>query len=302
MKNVIFIILLICVLLSSCSRNEIYYYNKEVLDTFYSYNTNYAIVTKVGYKSKNKSIDFEKIIKRKIILDGKIVELFYGTRSQKTLVGDSLYFCYEYKRNDDIGHHAIGYVDLKTSKVYADYFDYKRYTFNYNFSTDKFVCYTFKEKTNSTDVIDIVFFKDTNKLKFDYDLSKLSYDIEDIEEPDIKNYYIENNVKYILENFGRKITNSLTGEVIELPYQKDLLEFDSIIKEIYSKFEYRQSAIRADYFSTGDELFMCIYDRPTNSLNAPYMTFKCNLDLSEIEYLGYSSSPAKAVVNLTRNK
>lgn len=180
-----------------------------------------------------------------------------------------------------------------------DYFDYERYMFDYNFSTDKFVCYTFKE--NDLNVIDIVFFKDTNKLEFDYDLSKLSYDLDDVEEPNLKNYYIENDVKYMIDDFGRKLINSVTGEIIELPYQNDLLEIDSIIKEIYSKFKYENTKIVAKYISTGDELFLYINDRPTNKLNAPFMIFKCNYDLSEIKYIGYSEFSINVVVNLTKN-
>lgn len=235
------------------------------------------------------------------MLDGRMVELLYGTRSQKTLVGYSLYFCYEYKRQDDIWHHAIGYVDLNTSKVYVDFFDHERYMFDYNFSTDKFVCYTFKEEINSPDVIDIVLFKDTNQLEFEYDLSKLNYDLEDIEEPNIKNYYIEGGVKYTLDNFKRTLTNTITGEVNELPYQNDLLELDSVIKEMYSKFEYNQTAIVANYFSTGNELFLSIHDRPTNKLNAPFLIFKSNLDMTKIEYIGYSEYTINAIVNLTND-
>ncbi|MBE6142391.1 MAG: hypothetical protein E7177_00185 [Erysipelotrichaceae bacterium] len=301
MKKISLIILLFCSLLTSCSKNEIYEYNKQILDTSYAANDNYLIVTNDGYQLKDKRIDFSKIINKKIMLDGRMVELLYGTRSQKTLVGDSLYFCYEYKRKDDIGHHAIGYVDLNTSKVYVDYFDYERYMFDYNFSTDKFVCYTFKEEINSPEVIDIVFFKDTNKLEFDYDLSKLSYDLEDIEEPNIKDYYIEGGVKYTLDNFKRTLTNTVTGEVNELPYQNDLLELESVIKEMYSKFEYNQTAIIANYFSTGNELFLSIHDRPTNKLNAPFLIFKCNLDMTKIEYIGYSEYTINAVVNLTND-
>ena len=298
MRKLLYIILLISTFLISCTRNEIYEYNKKILDT-YAIEEDYAIITYNGYESKNKTIDFNKLINTKIMSDGKSVELIYNTRSQKTLVGDSLYFCYEYKKNDNIGHHAIGYVDINTSKVYVDYFDYERYMFDYNFSTDKFVCYTFKE--NDLKVIDIVFFKDTNKLEFDYDLSKLSYDLDDVEEPNLKNYYIENDVKYMIDDFGRKLINSVTGEIIELPYQNDLLEIDSIIKEIYSKFKYENTKIVAKYISTGDELFLYINDRPTNKLNAPFMIFKCNYDLSEIKYIGYSEFSINVVVNLTKN-
>ena len=96
MRKLLYIILLISTFLISCTRNEIYEYNKKILDT-YAIEEDYAIITYNGYESKNKTIDFNKLINAKIMSDGKSVELIYNTRSQKTLVGDSLYFCYEYK-------------------------------------------------------------------------------------------------------------------------------------------------------------------------------------------------------------
>ena len=298
MKKIILIILLICTFLVSCTKNEIYEYNKQVLDK-YSTSNDYAFLTYDRYESQDKSINFKKLINRKLILDGKGIELIYNTRYQQTLVEDSLYFCYEYKREDKIGHHALGYVDINTRKVYVDYFDYERYIFDYNFSTDEFVCYTFKKETNGLDVIDIVFFKDTNKLKFDYNLGDLSYSLEDVEEPNLKDYYIENDVRYVVDSFNRKLTNSVTGEVIEMQYQNDLLELDTVIKEIYSQFQDDISYISARYLSTGEELFLCIHDRPINRLIAPYMVFKCNLDLSEVEYIGYSEYSIREVIKLT---
>ena len=296
MKKLVLLVLILCCFLTSCTKNEIYEYNKEVLDT-YSTNSNYAIVTYNYYESVDKKINLNNLINTKIMLDGKSVELIYNTRCQKTLVGDTLYFFYEYKREDDIGHHAVGYVNLKTKKVYVDYFDYERYSFDYNFSTKDFVCFTFKKDLN---VIDIVFFKETNKLEFDYNLNNLQYNKEDIEEPNLKDYYIENGVKYTLSNLGHTLTNSLTGEIIELPYENNLLEIDSVIKEIYSKFQYDMSRIYATYISNGDELFLYIQDRPTNRLNAPFMIFKCNLDLSEVEYIGYTEYSINAIVNLNK--
>ena len=185
MKKIFYVLIIFCSLLTSCSNNEIYEHNKLILDN-YNFNNNYAIVTNTGYESENKTINFKNVINKKLISDGKNVELIYNTRYQQTIVDDILYFCYEYKRNDDIGHHALGYVDINTLKVYVDYFDYERYMFDYNFSTDKFVCYTFKEDISDFNVIDIVFFKDTNKLEFDYDLSLLNYNQEDIEQPNLK--------------------------------------------------------------------------------------------------------------------
>ena len=298
MKRILCIVLFLVIFLTSCTSNETYKHNKQILDN-YPTNHNYAFVTNNGYESKGKKINFKNIINKKIISDGKSVELIYGTRYQQTLVGNCLYFCYEYKREDKLGHHALGYVDINTLKVYLGYFDYERYMFDYNFSTNEFVCFTFKKEINTLDVIDIVFFKDTNKLEFDYDLNNLKYSLEDVEEPDLKNFYIENDIKYMIDEFARTLTNSSTGEVIQLPYQNDLLELDSVIKEIYSLFEYERADLIASYISNGNELFFYIHDRPTNSLNAPYMLFKCNLDLSNIEYIGYSEYTIQSVINLT---
>ena len=297
MKKIFHILIIFCALLTSCSNNEIYEHNKLILDN-YNFNNNYAIVTNTGYESENKTINFKNVINKKLISDGKNVELIYNTRYQQTIVDDILYFCYEYKRNDDIGHHALGYVDINTLKVYVDYFDYERYMFDYNFSTDKFVCYTFKEDISDFNVIDIVFFKDTNKLEFDYDLSLLNYNQEDIEQPNLKDYYIEDGIKYDIDHYGRKLTNIVTNEVINLPYQNDLLELDTIVKEIYSSFEYESIAINATYFSNGEELFFYIHDRPTNKLNAPFMIFKCNVDLSNVEYIGYSEYLIQVLIKL----
>ena len=60
------------------------------------------------------------------------------------------------------------------------------------------------------------------------------------------------------------------------------------------------SRIYATYISNGDELFLYIQDRPTNRLNAPFMIFKCNLDLSEVEYIGYTEYSINAIVNLNK--
>ena len=182
MKKFLLIILLFTVFFTACEPNETYEYNKRILDT-YATNTDYAFITQTGYESAQKNVNFKNIITNKIALDGKPVELFYGTRYQQTLVNDCLYFCYEYKRENEIGHHALGYVDINTLKVCVDYFDYERYSFDYNFSTSEFVCFTFKKDLNDLNTINIVFFKDRNKLIFDYDLSKLNYDIKDVEEP-----------------------------------------------------------------------------------------------------------------------
>ena len=58
MKKISLIILLFCFLLTSCSKNEIYEYNKQILDTSYAVNDNYLIVTNDGYQLKDKRIDF----------------------------------------------------------------------------------------------------------------------------------------------------------------------------------------------------------------------------------------------------
>lgn len=84
-----------------------------------------------------------------------------------------------------------------------------------------------------------------------------------------------------------KLINSSTGEVITLPNGNKLRDSVPIIKEIYDKFTYDNISINLTYLSNGDELFFYIQDRPTNSLNAPFMLFKCNLDLSEVSYIGY---------------
>ena len=287
MKNSLLLFLILLIPLTSCfQRNEIFEHNKRILDENYEVNANYAVVTGRTYQTKDRTIDFGNLIDKQIRRDGKGVEVIYNTRFTSTLVEDNIYFFYEYKRVEDIGKFAVGYVDLVTSKVYADYFEYERsgLSWEYLYSTDEFVAYRFYEYDGIKD-IKIVFFKDSNKLEFDYNLNNLEYGASELEEVQEKDYYIQDGIKYTLD--WNKLINSSTGEVITLPNGNELRDSVPIIKEIYDKFTYDNISINLTYLSNGDELFFYIQDRPTNSLNAPFMLFKCNLDLSEVSYIGY---------------
>lgn len=292
MRKLIVFSLFMLLLLTSCVTNTNYVNNKRVLDG-YAKNPHYTFITSTTYESTNKIIDFKQLINNKIMKDGRSVELIYSTRYQQTLIGNNLYFCYEYKRNADIGHHALGYVDCENLEVYLDYFDYQRYSFDYNFSTSKFVCFTFKK---DLEVIDIVFFKDLQKLEFDYDLNRLEYSEAELEEKHVKDYYFEDGIKYELSYYNQKLINTLDGSVIDLPYENDLLDRVPLLKEMYEKFTCENIRINASYISTGEELFFYIHDRPTNNLNVPFMVFKCNSTLTEVEYIGYSEKTIKDVV------
>lgn len=295
-KTMVLLLLFSMFLLTSCfSENETFKTNKKVLDDNYKVNTNYGVITGRTYKTHDKVIDFEKLINKQITKDGKDVEVIYNTRMESTLVENKIYFFYEYKRVENIGRFAVGYVDLDTLLVYADYFEHDRrgYSWDYQFSTDKFVVYKFYGSKN----IDIVFFKDTNQLEFNYNLYKLEYEQKDLEEVQEKEYYIENGIKYKLD--WNKLINTQTGEVITLPSGNELIDQIPLIKEIYDKFTYSDLGIAALYVSNGTELFFYISDRPTNELNAPFMLFKCNVDLSEVTYIGYYDSTIFNVINLT---
>lgn len=293
------LISLLLFFLTSCTPNEFYRANKKVLDNNYQPNPHYGLLTRRGYKDENKEIDFEKVVRDKIVQDGKSVEWFYSTRYSQTLIDDTLYFCFEYWFDDDEdkGRYALGYVDFHTLDVYLDYVDYKRSRFIYNFSTDKFVCYTFiVEENGNEEKIDVVFFKDTNQLAFDYDLTKLVFEQTDIENPNLKEYYIEDGIKYILDDFKHTLTSTIDGSIITLPFENDILDKAAILKEMYGQFSCERISIYASYFSIGDELFFYIQDRPTNDLNVPFVLFKCNSDLSNVEYIGYCENSIVDVV------
>ena len=184
MKKSLLLFLILLIPLTSCfQRNEIFEHNKRILDENYDVNANYAVVTGRTYQTKDRTIDFGNLIDKQIRKDGKGVKVLYNTRFEGTLVEDNIYFFYEYKRVEDIGKFAVGYVDLVTSKVYADYFEYERsgLSWEYLYSTDEFVAYKFYEYGGIKD-IKIVFFKDSNKLEFNYNLNELEYDASELEE------------------------------------------------------------------------------------------------------------------------
>ena len=285
--QLLFLFLILLIPLTSCFQpNETFDYNKRVLDDNYEANANYAVITGRTYQTSDEIIDFGNLIDKQITKDGKGVEVLYNTRFKSTLAEDNIYFFYEYKRVEDIGKFAVGYVNLITKKVYVDYFEYERsgLSWEYLYSTDKFVVYKFYEYGGLED-IKIVFFKDSNKLEFDYNLNNLKYNISELEEVQEKDYYIQDGIKYTLD--WNKLINSNSGETITLPNGNELRDSVPIIKEISDKFTYESVDIYLTYLSNGDELFFYIQDRPTNNLNAPFMLFKCNLDLSEVSYIGY---------------
>ena len=236
MKKLLLLFLILLIPLTSCfKQNETFEHNKRVLDENYEVNANYAVITGRTYQTADEIIDFGNLIDKQIRKDGKGVEVLYNTRFKSTLAEDNIYFFYEYKRVEDIGKFAVGYVDLITKKVYVDYFEYERsgLSWDYLYSTDKFVAYKFYEYGGLKD-IKIVFFKDSNKLEFDYNLNNLEYNSSELEEVQEKNYYIQDGIKYTLD--WNKLINSNTGETITLPNGNELRDSVPIIKEIYVKF------------------------------------------------------------------
>ena len=127
MKKLLLLFLILLIPLTSCfKQNETFEHNKRVLDENYEVNANYAVITGRTYQTADETIDFGNLIDKQIRKDGKGVEVLYNTRFKSTLAEDNIYFFYEYKRVEDIGKFAVGYVDLVTLKVYADYFEYER--------------------------------------------------------------------------------------------------------------------------------------------------------------------------------
>ena len=154
-NRILLLFLILLIPLTSCfQRNEIFEHNKRILDENYEVNANYAVVTGRTYQTKDRTIDFGNLIDKQIRRDGKGVEVIYNTRFTSTLVEDNIYFFYEYKRSEDIGKFAVGYVDLVTLKVYADYFEYERsgLSWEYLYSTDEFVAYKFYEYDGIKDI------------------------------------------------------------------------------------------------------------------------------------------------------
>lgn len=296
MKKLCLLLVALLLVLTSCFKvNETLEYNKKVLDENYEFNPNYAVIAGETYQTSNQTIDFGKLIDRKLNSDGKYVEWLYSRKPVITLVGDKIYFCYEYNRNDDLGKYAIGYVDLTTESVYADYFEYQRWLFTYVFSTNNFVVYKFS-KYGSNQETNFVFFKDENKVSIWHDLANLKYSEADVEETQGKDYYFENGIKYTL--VSDNATNLTTGEVIKLPTGNELKDKVSILKEMYEQFSYEVTSINAIYISNGEELFFYISDRPTNHSNTPFILFKCNLDLTDVTYIGHYNYRVYNVINL----
>ena len=296
-KITLFLMLFILLFVTSCVTNTNYTNNKRILEKEYS-NSDYAILTYSGYETNEDTIDFKKIIKTKINSDGKNSDSLYSTRYKQTLIGDNLYFCYEYKYTQTTGFYAIGYVDFNTLEVYLDYCKCDKSAFNYEFSTKDFICYSFKNTLSSNNVKYAVFFKETNELKFDYNINLLEYTENEKEQEHVKDYYIENGIKYKIEDSNTALINTEDGSIINLPYQNDILDKVPLLKGMYEKFTYDKISITVTYISTGDELFFCIHDRPTNKLNVPLMIFKCSLDFSNVEYVGYSDERILDVICL----
>lgn len=297
--SILVVVFMMYALCSCFTSNGVYSYNKKVLDT-YETNDKYGILSRYEYEyimnNKSKVIKYEELVLNRARRDGKETGYHFNTSYRHTLVNNNLYFVSEYGGTirKDIHAYAIGYFDFATRDLYMDYFESEERAVKYLFSTDKFICYRVGEKEYTY----VVFFKEDNKLVFDYDINQLVYNQEDIEENHLKDYYIENGVKYEINYSERKLVNNELDVTIQLPIYNEIMDKAPIIKDIYDKFKYDGISMLLTYISTGDELFFYIHDRPTNSLNAPFMLFKCDATFSNVTYIGYCDDLIEDVIRI----
>lgn len=299
MKKISFTFIFIVSIFILCScypKNTAYLHNKQVLDT-YQKNPNYGILTRFEYQENGKKILYENKVLNRIRKDGNSIS--FSTRYGQKLAGNNLYFCCEYSNHfsENMHQYAMGYFESETNRLHINYFISGYIYFQYLFSTNQYICYGVSE-TYGMNYTYVVFFKETDEIAYDYDIKQLHYEEENIEETNCKNYYIENEIQYEIIDYENKLINKEQDITINLPSGEELLQKAPIVKKIYDQFEYEYLSLSTYYISTGDELFFYIHDRPTNSLNAPYMLFKCDATFTNVTYIGYADDVIREVIKI----